>query len=124
MTVLPSNLMETELTGPKINVYIKPNMMLGPTCTMDPGTLMAMVHDAAQEAARDVFSVPMSVPELQLRAATASLKGLPLPGPRGPVAEWKVEVVHVVFFWASFERKSYLGDRFLRSVGALPDRPP
>lgn len=71
--------METELTGPRINVYIKPNRNLGPTCTMDPGTLMAMAHDAAQEAAQDALSVPMSVPDLHLHATTASLRGLLVP---------------------------------------------
>lgn len=75
MTVLPGNLMETELPGPKINVYIKPNRNLGPTCTLDPSTLLAMVDDAKREAARDVFSNQMSVPELRMHCTTATLTG-------------------------------------------------
>eukprot|EP00884_Botryococcus_braunii_P012750 jgi/Botrbrau1/21476/Bobra.0216s0084.1 len=75
VTVLPGNLMETELSGPKINVYIKPNRNLGPTCTLDPHTLLAMVDDARREAARDVSSNQMAVPELRLHCTTATLTG-------------------------------------------------
>jgi hypothetical protein len=76
VTVLPSNLMETELAGPKINVYIKPNRNLGPTCTLDPTTLLAMVDDAKREAARDLWSKHVAVPELRLRGTTTTLLGI------------------------------------------------